>query len=230
MDIALDIIALGVILGCGAYAWYKGFIQAALGFLPMLAALLGTRCISPYTGKFLRETAFFGSLADSIKAKMGLEQIISQSVMQTQTEIIEGMPLPHFLKETLLENNNPVIYQLLDVGALEDYIAGFLANICINALSVVLAFVLIYVAVAIVLHALHLFSQLPVLNFMNRFSGFVVGAAKGLLFVWIGCTVLTFFQCSASWQGLFAAMQTSHVAGFLYENNLLLGLILRIFT
>ena len=36
MDIALDVIALGVILGCGAYAWYKGFIQAALGFLPML--------------------------------------------------------------------------------------------------------------------------------------------------------------------------------------------------
>ncbi len=230
MSIALDIIVLGVILGCAVVAWQKGFIRAALGFLPMLAALIGTKFISPYTSRFLRETAVFGSLADSIKEKMGLERLISENAMHTQTEIIEGMQLPDFLKDTLLENNNPVIYQLLDVEQLQDYIAGFLANICINALSVVLAFVLIYIGVTIVLNALHLFSKLPVLNFMNRFSGFLVGAAKGLLFVWLGGIVLTFFQCSAKLEGVFAALETTYAAGALYENNFLLYLILTVFT
>lgn len=230
MSLMLDAIVAVVILGCAIWAWQKGFIRAALGFLPMLAALIGTKYLSPYVSKFLRGTPVFGSLADSIKESMGLDQLISEKAMETQTEIIEGMRLPSFLKEALLENNNPVIYQLLDVEKLQDYIAGFLANTCINVLSVVLAFVLIYIVVAVVLHALHLLSQTPVLNFMNHFAGFLVGAVKGLFFVWMGCIVLTFFQCNAKFESLFTAMEATFAAGFLYENNILLYLILTIFT
>lgn len=230
MGIILDGIALGVLLGCGIWAWRKGFLCAAFGFLPMLAALIGTKFFSPYIGKFLRSTHFFGSLADSIKEKMGLEQIVSENILKTQTEIIEGMRLPDFLKEALLENNNPVIYELLDVDKIQDYIAGFLANICINILSVVLAFLVIYIAAALLLRALNLFSRLPVLNFMNRFGGFLLGAAKGLCFLWVGCIVLTFFQCNASWESVFSAMETTLAAKWIYENNLLLALILTIFT
>ena len=97
-------------------------------------------------------------------------------------------------------------------------------------LSVVLAFVLIYIGVTVVLNALHLFSKLPILNFFNRFSGFLVGGAKGLFFVWMGCMVLTFFQCSAKLDGIFAAMEHTYAANYLYENNILLRLILTIFT
>lgn len=230
MRLILDAIVLAVILGCAVAAWRKGFIRAALGFLPMLAALIGTKFVSPPVGRFLRETPLFEKMMGSIQESMGLDAAIQEGTMEAQTQIIEGMPLPHFLKDALLENNNPVIYQLLDVDSLKEYIAGFLANVCMNVLSVVLAFVLIYIGVTVVLNALHLFSKLPVLNFFNRFSGFLVGGAKGLFFVWMGCMVLTFFQCSAKFEGLFAALEQTFAANFLYENNILLYLILTIFT
>ena len=230
MHLILDAIVLAVILGCGIAAWRKGFIRAAFGFLPMLAALIGTKFVSPYVSRFLRGTPVFGSLADSISESMGLDRLISESAMQTQTEIIEGMKLPGFLKEALLENNNPVIYQLLDVEKLQDYIAGFLANTCINVLSVILAFLLIYIGVTIVLNALHLFSKLPVLSFFNHFMGFVVGSAKGMLFVWLGFVVLTFFQCRAALAPVFDALEATFIAHVFYENNILQQLILTIFT
>lgn len=230
MSLVLDAIVIAVILGCAMLAWKKGFLRSMFGFLPMAAALLGTKYLSPYVSRFLRGTPVFGSLAESIGDSMGLEKLISENAMRTQTEIIEGMKLPGFLTEALLENNNPVIYQLLDVEKLQDYIAGFLANTCINILSVVLAFLLIYIGVTVVLNALHLISKAPVLNFVNHLSGFLVGGLKGLLFVWIGCIVLTFFQCNAKLESLFAALETTRAAGFLYENNILLYLILTIFT
>ena len=230
MQLILDAIVLAVILGCGIAAWRKGFIRAAFGFLPMLAALIGTKFVSPYVSRFLRGTPVFGSLADSISESMGLDRLISESAMQTQTEIIEGMKLPGFLKEALLENNNPVIYQLLDVEKLQDYIAGFLANTCINVLSVILAFLLIYIGVTIVLNALHLFSKLPVLSFFNHFMGFVVGGVKGILFVWLGFVVLTFFQCRAALAPVFDALEATFIANVFYENNILQQLILTIFT
>lgn len=230
MYLILDAVVLAVILGCAVEAWRKGFLRAAFGFLPMLAALVGTHIASPFVGKFLRETALFDSLSGSIRDSMGLDTAIKEGTMQTQTEIIEAMPLPDFLKEALLENNNPVIYQLLDVDSLKEYIAGFLANVCLNILSVVLAFLLIYIAVAVVLQALHLFSKLPVLSFFNRFMGFLIGGMKGVFFVWLGFVVLTFFQCRADLDGLFLAMEKTYVANILYENNILQQFILTIFT
>lgn len=230
MEWILDGIVLAVFLWSAVTAWQKGFIRAALGFLPMLAALIGTRFVTPVVSRFLRGTPLFGSLSDSIAGSMGLDAAIEEGAIQTQTQIIEGMPLPDFLKEALLENNNPVIYNLLDAEKLQDYIAGFLANTCINILSVVLAFVLIYLAVRLVLNALHLISELPVLHFFNHTAGLAVGCVRGLFWVWMGCIVLTFFQCSARFEGLFTAMDASLVAKPLYENNLLLYLILTIFT
>ena len=230
MQIVLDIIVVAVIIGCGAAAWRKGFIRAAFGFLPMAAALAGTHFASPYVGKFLRGTFLFDSLSGSIEDSMGLDKALQDGAMRTQTEVIETMPLPDFLKEALLENNNPVIYQLLDVDSLKEYIAGFLANVCLNILSVILAFLLIYIAVTVVLNALNLFSKLPVLGFINHFMGFLIGSVKGLLFVWLGFIVLTFFQCKANLNGLFAAMDATYLAKNLYENNILLQFILTIFT
>ena len=230
MNLILDAIVLAVILGCAAAAWRKGFLRAAFGFLPMLAALICTNIVSPYVAKFLRETFLFEKLSDSIQQSMGLEAVMQEGAMRTQTEIIRGMPLPDFLKEALLENNNPVIYQLLDADSLKDYIAGFLANVCLNILSVVLAFLLIYIGLKVVLEALHLFAKLPVLSFFNHFTGFLVGGVKGVFCVWIGFMVLTFFQCRAELAGIFTTMDTTYIAKVLYENNILEQLILTIFT
>ena len=185
MNWILDGAVAAVILGCAAAAWRKGLIRAVLGFLPMALALLGTKAVSPFIGRFLRETILFDKMSNAIQTSMGLDTALQEGAMQTQTALIEAMPLPEFLKEALLENNNPVIYQLLHAESLKEYIAGYLANVCINVLSVAAAFVLIYIVVKVVINALHLFSKLPGLNFLNRFVGFLVGGAKGLVCVFL---------------------------------------------
>lgn len=230
MNWILDGVVAAVILGCAVAAWRKGLVRAVLGFLPMALALLGTKAVSPLIGRFLREIFLFDKMSDAIQNSMGLDTALQEGAMQTQTALIEAMPLPGFLKEALLENNNPVIYQLLHAETLKEYIAGYLANVCINVLSVAAAFVLIYIAVKVVIHALHLFSKLPGLNFLNRFSGFLVGGVKGLVCVWMAGIVLTFFQCRGAFAGLFSAMEHTLFAGYFYENNILLQLILTIFT
>ena len=225
MNWILDGAVAVVILGCAVAAWRKGLIRAVLGFLPMALALLGTKAVSPFIGRFLRETILFDKMSDAIQTSMGLDTALQEGTMQTQNALIEAMPLPEFLKEALLENNNPVIYQLLHAESLKEYIAGYLANVCINVLSVAAAFVLIYIVVKVVINALHLFSKLPGLNFLNRFSG-----AKGIVCVWLAGIVLTFFQCRGAFAELFSAMERTLFAGYFYENNILLQLILTIFT
>ena len=230
MQWILDGVTAVILLGCAFAAWRRGLLQAILGFVPMLFALLGAKAISPYVAKFLRETFLFPQLSNAIQKAMGLDRILREGAMQTQTALIEEMPLPTFLQEVLLENNNPVIYQLLHAESLQEYVSGYLANVCINTVSVLVAFALLYAAAQVVIRALHLFSRLPGLNFLNRCSGFLVGCIKGLVCVWLVDMVLTFFQCRGAFPGIFSAMEHTVLAGFLYENNILLRLILRIFT
>lgn len=226
----LDILALVLVLGTAIQAYRKGFVRAALNFLPMVAALAATRFLTPTVSEFLRKTPFFGALTEAVDNGLHLENAIGDAAMQTQTQIIENMHLPDFLKESLVENNNPVIYHLLDVESLQGYIAGFLANICINIISVLLVFVVVWLAVKFVLKALNLISKLPVLNFFNRVCGFLVGLLKGLCVAWLICFVLTFFQCNAKLGFFFEALNLTHVALPLYENNLLMYFILTIFA
>ena len=226
----LDILALVLVVGTAVQAYRKGFVRAALNFLPMVAALAATRFLTPTVSELLRKTPFFDALTNTVGNGLHLENAIGDAAMQTQTEIIESMHLPDFLKESLVENNNPVIYHLLDVESLQSYIAGFLANICINIISVLLVFVVVWLAVKFVLKTLNLISKLPVLNFFNRACGFLVGLLKGLCVAWLICFVLTFFQCNSAFDFFFDALNLTHVALPLYENNILMYFILTIFA
>ncbi|WMI80780.1 CvpA family protein [Anaerotignum sp. MB30-C6] len=230
MPLILDGLVVVGILACAIIGYYKGFIIEALSFLPMVAALVAVKLFTPIAGKWLRQTPMFGSLADSIGESMQLDAAISNAAMQTQTEIIQNMKLPDFLKNSLLENNNPVIYSLLDAEGLKDYIAGFLANVCVNIVSVILVFIVVLIGVKFLLKALNLVSKLPILNFCNRCSGMLIGGAKGLFWFWLIAMGLTFFQCNAKLHPIFSALDQSSVALFLYENNILLYLILTIFA
>ena len=226
----LDILALVLVVGTAVQAYRKGFVRAALNFLPMVAALAATRFLTPKVSELLRKTPFFDALTNTVGNGLHLENAIGDTAMQTQTDIIQSMHLPDFLKESLVENNNPVIYHLLDVESLQSYIAGFLANICINIISVLLVFVVVWLAVKFVLKALNLISKLPVLNFFNRACGFLVGLLKGLCVAWLICFVLTFFQCNSAFDFFFDALNLTHVALSLYENNILMYFILTIFA
>ena len=226
----LDGVVIIWILIFAGLGYHKGFVMEALSFLPMLAAMVAVKFLTPMVGMLLRKTPMFGSLADSIGKSMHLDTVMSNAAMQTQTEIIQNMHLPDFLKDALLANNNPVIYNLLDVDGLKEYIAGFLANVCINIVSVILVFVVVLFLARFLLKALNLVSKLPILNFFNRSCGMLIGGVKGLFWIWLICIGMTFLQCNDKMLMLFAVLNQSVVALFLYENNILLYLILTIFA
>ena len=62
----LDGIAAVLVLGTAIQAYRKGFVRAALNFLPIVAALVATRFFTPMASRLLRSTPFFGSLSERI--------------------------------------------------------------------------------------------------------------------------------------------------------------------
>lgn len=226
----LDMAVLAILIVFGIVCAYKGFIRACLGFLPTWVALIGTYFLYPTGSKILRQTPIFDKLRDGVGSFLNLDTLLSEQAMKTQTELISSIQVPEFLKAKLIENNNPVIYQLLDVESISDYITGFLANICMNILAMILVFLVLYIASKLILSALDLVAKLPILSAFNRFCGLVVGLARGVVWLWVAGIAFTFFYYSDWAQPAVQMLLKSPIALWLYENNWLLFMILKIFT
>lgn len=226
----LDLVVLAVILIFALLCAAKGFVKACFGFLPTWVALIGTYFLYPKAAAFLRTTFVYEKLRTTISQNLNLEALISEKALQTQTELIQALQVPEFLKVKLLQNNNPVIYKLLDAETIQDYIHGFLANIGINILAMLFVFLILFAVCWLVLLALNLVAKLPVLSTLNRLCGFVVGAVQGVVWIWVFGIFLTFCYYSPWAQPLIALLRQSTLALWLYENNWLLFMVLKVFS
>lgn len=226
----LDIIVFLLIMLPAYRGYRKGFVFACLGFLPIAAAFLGARILSPFCSKWLRTTGLFSFFQEKIYQGLHLENLLNNSMEQSQTALIDQLALPDFLKSSLLENNNSVVHSLFKTEQLPDYIAGYFANICLNIISVALVAIIIYIVMKLLLQALNMVANLPVLSVINRSCGCLVGGIKGVCIVWFAGIIATLFYSNEMFAAFFAVLEKSHIAMFLYEHNILLLLVLKIFT
>lgn len=226
----LDIAVVLIILVFALVAFYKGFIRMVFGSLPLIVSLVSAYLIYPTLSKFLRTTAIYLRFSTSIYEYLNLSNIIPETAIEAQTNLISQMNLPQFLKNALIENNNAVVYEILNVNELREYISGFISNLCINILSMIIVFIVVYIVCMMILKVLEGIASFPVLSGINRIFGLAVGVVHALLLLWIIGIFLTFFVADAKFEAFFNMLYSSRLALMLYENNFLLFMILRIFT
>lgn len=226
----MDLIVILVITVPAIMGYRKGFIYACLGFLPVVVSFFGAKMISPVCSKILRKTTLFDFFKKNVYEGLNLGNLLEEKTELYQTTFIDQMNIPDFLKSALLENNNSVVHSLFQTEKLQDYIASYFANICLNIISVVLAAVILYVIMKLFLGALNIVSKLPVISTVNRMCGLAIGGAKGILIVWFVGIVLVFFYYNEVFQQFFALLEESYVTAFLYHHNLLLMMVLKIFA
>lgn len=206
----------------------KGLAGALLRFMPTLLGIFLSWKMSSGVIKFVRETALFSFISDKIEGGLNHENILPDMTMSAQNEIISGMDVPDFIKDALITNNNSVVYKIFDAGTLQDYIAGFLTNVLVSVAVVVLLYFIGLAAGRLILKLFNMANDIPVLGFFSRLGGFIVGLAKGLCVIWVIGIIITFF-CFEPWAaGLMTAIEESTAAGWLYRNNILLYVVLRI--
>lgn len=225
-----DILVILIITGFAISSYRSGFIRTCFGFVPMFLSLFCAYKVTPVLSKFIRGTGFYTDYKQKIASYLQLDSLVSSGIQNSQTELINSMNLPGFLKESLIENNNSVVYKILDVSEIQDYISGYIANVSINIISILLVFIVTFLLAKTLLYTFNILASLPVLNFINGIGGLSVGIIKGVVVVWIMFIGLTFFYCNPQFKSVFEMLNQSKFAGVLYENNWLLFLILKIFA
>ena len=214
----LDIIIIAIIALCVLAGYYKGLIRTIYRIVSFVIAAFVAFRLSPYVARLLRQTEVFPTLQAGISHFMNIETLFANALgPQAQEGIINSLPIPAVLQTLLLSHNTPDMFEILQVSTIEEYVAGFLANMLITGLAVLLVFVLAMIALAIIGSALNIVSNLPVINLVNSLGGAIFGFLTSSAAIWFCLIVAAFF---ASNYTVYNLLEGSWVAQIVFDGTL----------
>ena len=169
-------------------------------------------------------------LADLDLDELGLEitditQLLGELPKDAQIKIIEDSEIPDFLKDSLLENNNSEIYKEFGVNTFPEYVASYVSNMAINVVSFLVTFLFVSILVKALIVAVDLLSVLPLVHGLNRIAGAVLGLGFSLIIIWVGFLVITLIYTTEIGKTCFEMISENALLTFLYEKNILLGIL-----
>jgi len=215
------------ITGCTINGYRKGFIRLAVSFAFVILSIYLVKLVTPYFSSFLQDyTPLYDTIKESTLEIFREDAGEYDAGKKTdQVRAIESSRLPEGLKQSLLENNNSEIYQILEVAGFDDYIGTYVAKTLTNIIAFLLAFIIIYLFLKFIMLSLDIISRLPLLHGANKIAGLFLGLAESLVFIWIGALAVTIFSTGEMGAKIFAMINDSLFLSLLYTNNYLLTII-----
>lgn len=212
---------------CIVNGYRKGFLRIVISLLGIILAIIAVTFVSPHISDYLiNHTKTY----DVVKQKVidvfqDDNSKLDNSIPENQTLTIESYDLPDIIKNTLIKNNTSEMYQSLMVTIFEDYIAGYLAKIIINAISFIGLFLMLMIFLWFVLFSADIIAKIPIISGVNKILGAVAGLIKALIIVWIFFFVVLIFFGNNIGNVMIAEVRDSVFLTMLFNLNVLLQLI-----
>lgn len=226
------LIAVLIVLIFGAVKGYRrGFLRQAVWFAALIATLFIVTKISPYVSGFLIDNT---TLKDKVKAKIitvyenerddKMPEVAGPGD-ERENVLIDSLGLPSLISDSLKSNNTTEIYDRLAVSLFEEYIAGYLSMLSIKAGTFVGLFIVLAVLEFVLIMAVKILEKIPVLRTFNRLLGMAVGLTLSLVFIWVFFlgAMMFFGHSFGGW--VFAQVGNSRILTYLFNNNILFGLL-----
>ena len=228
----LGIVVAGILLLTAYKGFRRGFIREIVSFFFVFLALAVSWAINPYVNEFFMEnTPVYEKIQESCQSfvESQKKQELTSPGTEEQTGFIEGLELPELLQKGLESNNTAEVYTYLAVDSFGEYISEALARMIVNGLSFFVSYLLASVILRLGTWVLNLLAGLPVLKSANKLAGGLVGAVKGVLFVWIAFLVLTILCSTSIGKESLALIEKDAFLNVLYEYDIFVNVFMSIF-
>ncbi len=219
------IIALAILVVFGLIGLGKGLVKTVFATFSLIVAIVLAVQVMPYGTKFLKETRLYTTINERIADSVNDKIQISVDGVSGQMDAIEDMKLPAFMKDLLKTNNNSEMYEALGISKFSEYISNYITCLVLNGISLLAAFVVIYILIRIIGLCMDMLSKVPIVNGLNRIGGLCLGLINGVGVLWLACIVITVGSGTSWGQYMFDQINESIFLSFIYNNNYLLVLL-----
>lgn len=204
----------------------SGFIRKAVSMFGLIVALVLVSWLTPLVTEALTEYTPVQKQLQEKCIQVFCDDDYNESEKADQVLAIEAMPLPDNVKAMLLENNNYEAYDILRVTGFYEYVGAYIARLIISAVAYLITFIVVWTLLRIAMAALNVMAMLPVLHGINKLAGGVLGAAEGVVVVWIVFLLVTVFCSGGLGQRFFELICENEWLMFLYKNNVIMQIVM----
>lgn len=206
MDYVILIGVIGILALSGLYGYKRGLVHIVLSMVAMLVTFILAGLLTvPVSAVLKSATPLYDAIEESVSGLVADNNIDITS--------IEKLGLPAQIEEKILEGAGEAI------GSFNEYLVTTVSDLLLKALTFFILIIVIYIVVRIVIVIFDFISKLPLINGINKTGGLVVGLVQGLLFIWIGCLIVTAFGNKEWAQEVFAQINANPLLTFIYNNN-----------
>ena len=228
------IVVVLFLLFCIFNGYRKGFLRIILTTLALVVTIVAAGFLAPRFSEFLQGTFIGTSVEKSINAFVekkisGPTRDVINKAEAAQGKVIDGLPLPKFIKEDIHEKNEKNGYAEYGVSNFKDYLSARLSVIVINAIAYIILLIVIYLILRILLRVIGVIGRIPVIRGVNRLFGAILGLVEGALVVWCICLFIMAISQTPFGTKIVDVIDQSVVLKFIYDNNLLLTAVKSIF-
>ncbi|MBP1758985.1 MAG: hypothetical protein H6Q61_1234 [Firmicutes bacterium] len=192
-SLILDLVLAAILLSFAISGIRQGFVRSLCSLLAVFVAFFGAVFLAKTLTPYVAEIAAPHALPAIVERLEGKDVEIPSrdfSAQETGT-LLENLGLPEAWTRIIQQNYAQQNIEQEPFASPSQVLAGYILNILTYGAVFVASFLILLMIWAILTRTLDLVAKLPVLNFLNRSLGALLGIAKGLLFLlilrWVLC-------------------------------------------
>lgn len=215
-----DICILVIVVGFALLGMINGLVSSVFRIASFFVSVFLAVKFYPFVADMLIKTKLYINIETAVFNKLTKGMEASTEIIDADyTGIMDKLLLPDFIKD------------LFVTGKSNDYVEAAgeistqISTLIINILSVLLLFIVIRLALVLVKYILTGITKLPVLKQLDKVGGLILGALEGSLVVYVIMAILMLFNSAEFFAKIANEIESSVVAKFFYEKNLILELM-----
>ncbi|HKM21253.1 MAG TPA: CvpA family protein [Lachnospiraceae bacterium] len=223
----LFVIVVALLAISAVHGYRKGFLRMAISLFTIILVIAIVTVISPYVSNYLtNHTKVYDQLKEKVvEVFADKNEVYDNTIEENQIKTIETYELPDIIKACLIENNTTEVYHSMMVSLFEDYVAGYIARMIINAITFIGLFLMLAILMAFVIFSADIIAKIPIIKGFNKLLGMFAGLFSGLLIVWVGFFVAIIFFGNTVGTKMLTYINDSVFLTLLFNTNLLVKFI-----
>ena len=228
------LLILVVLFVAGNIVWgfFRGFLRVVYSMVAWILILVFVTFATPYVAEWMTEhTGLDSRIEESCKEKLqntvtGEEKNTKEKKNGKQKDLSGlGMKLPADVQNQIVDTHK-LADGWMEQSGLYNTIASKASSLAMKAIAFVIVMLITVIAFHLIATAIDLVAKLPVIGEVNHLLGGVAGLIKGLLLVWLVFAFAAMGAATELGSIVVDAVYQSEILQWLYENNLILTILL----
>ncbi|MBQ8815353.1 MAG: CvpA family protein [Lachnospiraceae bacterium] len=228
----LTIVVLAILIISTLIGLKKGLIRTVLSLFSIVIALVLAWLIYPHVSTVLEQfeplrTAIYEPVNEFFAEQIPelISGVIESAGSDEQTSLINALPLPQLIKDTLTLNNTSAAYEALGVENFIQYLSTTVTSLIIQAISLLLTLLISIIGLHLLMRVTDLVAKLPVINSLNNLGGAIAGLITGYLIIQILFLAITTFSGTEWGMALMQQINESSILTFLYNSSAMIKMV-----